>query len=548
MGKAAHSTGAAAARFDSQQKPNKMRSGSSSQPSSGAAAASMAAAHRDDGGGGKRSRRASALKAISRFAELDGDDDEEEVPARRRAKASAASAKRKGRPASDDDDDEYHEGANYNQDDARAKAAAASGSGSGKAGDARSMTKADREAELEELRGIWADPPKRTYKSPAERPGYNARREAKAYRGLRQYLDTPFDISDRGVVHIVHEQGRRLRPLLEQALAKTAAGGLPPIHLQTVCSGTDAPALALRLVSDSLSDVGVKMKVRHALSCENEPFKQAYIARNFPGVALFNDVVELASSATEAVANKGASNAASKGGGKLPKPCQKPNLPMASTSFGGERAIPQPPTGHLSVLIAGTSCKDFSARKRASGIKLDIEDMGTSGETFVATIDYLFASAFDICLLENVTSAPWAKMRGYITGRVLLKDVFSKIQSSAKSQGEKVVDVSKKGAIRETLLELEAGDRLVVTQVFPQHGLRLGAVLGGCHTRQAGKTWLDKASLAKLGLKRNGSIELKSLCDKLGLSVTDKSAALLFEMPVRYEASFMQVIAANYGD
>ena len=89
---------------------------------------------------------------------------------------------------------------------------------------------------------------------------------------------------------------------------------------------------------------------------------------------------------------------------------------------------------------------------------------------------------------------------------------------------------------------------MVVTQVFPQHGLRLGAVLGGCHTRQAGKTWLDKASLAKLGLKRNGSIELKSLCDKLGLSVTDKSAALLFEMPVRYEASFMQVIAANYGD
>ena len=76
----------------------------------------------------------------------------------------------------------------------------------------------------------------------------------------------------------MHEQGRRLRPLLEQALAKTAAGGLPPIHLQTVCSGTDAPALALRLVSDSLSDVGVKMKVRHALSCENEPFKQAYIA------------------------------------------------------------------------------------------------------------------------------------------------------------------------------------------------------------------------------------------------------------------------------
>ena len=158
-----------------------------------------------------------------------------------------------------------------------------------------------------------------------------------------------------------------------------------------------------------------------------------FFARNFPGVALFNDVVELASKAAEAAA---------KGGKAQPK---------ASTSFGGERAIPRAPAGHLSVLIAGTSCKDFSARKRASGIKLDIEDMGTSGETFVATIDYLFASAHDICLLENVTSAPWAKMQGYITGRVLLRDVFSKIQSSAKSQGEKVVDTSKKGAIKETV-------------------------------------------------------------------------------------------------
>ena len=273
---------------------------------------------------------------------------------------------------------------------------------------------------------------------PAEKPGYSAEREKKSHRGVRQFLDTPFDITDRGVVHIVKEQARRLQPLLEEALQKKtpAAGGLPPVHLQTVCSysltclltsagclpcvcttnllltylpcslltcslsylltnsqvcsGTDAPALALQIVSNELADKGVSLRVDHALSCENEPFKQAYIARNFPGVALFNDVVELASKATEAM------------GSKAPA--------KASTSFGGERAIPQAPAGHLSVLIAGTSCKDFSARKRAGGIKLDIEDMGTSGETFVATIDYLFASAHDICLLENVTSAPWAKV------------------------------------------------------------------------------------------------------------------------------------------
>ena len=210
-----------------------------------------------------------------------------------------------------------------------------------------------------------------------------------------------------------------------------------PVHLQTVCSGTDAPALALQIVSKELQEQGLSLQVHHALSCEKEPFKQAYIARNFPGVALFNDVVELAASSTASLSTK--------------------VLPRASTSFGGERAIPQAPQGHLSVLIAGTSCKDFSARKRAGGIKLDIEDMGTSGETFLATIDYLFASAHDICLLENVTSAPWAKMQGYITGRIMAKDLFSKIQSSAKSQGEKVVDTTKKGAVKETVRGVELG-------------------------------------------------------------------------------------------
>ena len=64
--------------------------------------------------------------------------------------------------------------------------------------------------------------------------------------GAPAFLDTPFDITDRGVTHIIKEQARRLKPLLEAGIKKKTvkAGGLPPIHLQTVCSGTDAPALA----------------------------------------------------------------------------------------------------------------------------------------------------------------------------------------------------------------------------------------------------------------------------------------------------------------
>ena len=95
------------------------------------------------------------------------------------------------------------------------------------------------------------------------------------------------------------------------------------------------------------------------------------------------------------------------------------------------------------------------------------QDGGTSGETFLATVDYLFAAEHDLLLLENVITAPWAKMAGFITGRARLVDVFSSIQSSAKSQGAKKVDSTKAGIIGETLLELEDGGRLVVSQVRP---------------------------------------------------------------------------------
>lgn len=114
------------------------------------------------------------------------------------------------------------------------------------------------------------------------------------------------------------------------------AGGLPPVHLQTVCSGTDAPAIALSIASKALAAEGVHLQVRHEMSCEKEPFKQAYIARNFPGVPVFSDVVELAE---RAAAGKGQAGAA-----------------MATTSFGGERAIPDAAPGELKVPIA-TSCR-----------------------------------------------------------------------------------------------------------------------------------------------------------------------------------------------
>ena len=97
------------------------------------------------------------------------------------------------------------------------------------------------------------------------------------------------------------------------------------------------------------------------------------------------------------------------------------------------------------------------------------------------------------------------------------------------------------------MLELEKADKLVVSQVFPQHGLRLGSVLSGWFTKQDGEANLTKAAIAALKLKKGSTIELKKLCEHLGLSLKDKSATLVFAMPVKYEATFMQVDSKFYG-
>ena len=63
-----------------------------------------------------------------------------------------------------------------------------------------------------------------------------------------------------------------------------------PLRVATMCSGTESPLLALGLVSRAMKNA---ITVEHVFSCEIEPFKQAYIERNFSPPLLFRDVCEL---------------------------------------------------------------------------------------------------------------------------------------------------------------------------------------------------------------------------------------------------------------
>ena len=69
------------------------------------------------------------------------------------------------------------------------------------------------------------------------------------------------------------------------------------LRVATMCSGTESPLLALELIQKSIFDQhGVKFDIEHVFSCEIEPFKQAYIERNFHPPLLFRDVCELGDS------------------------------------------------------------------------------------------------------------------------------------------------------------------------------------------------------------------------------------------------------------
>jgi hypothetical protein len=66
------------------------------------------------------------------------------------------------------------------------------------------------------------------------------------------------------------------------------------LRVATMCSGTESPLLALELIRRSiLEHYEVQFSIEHVFSCEIEPFKQAYIERNFHPPLLFRDVCEL---------------------------------------------------------------------------------------------------------------------------------------------------------------------------------------------------------------------------------------------------------------
>ncbi|TFK39834.1 hypothetical protein BDQ12DRAFT_513516 [Crucibulum laeve] len=148
------------------------------------------------------------------------------------------------------------------------------------------------------------------------------------------------------------------------------------LRVATMCSGTESPLLALELIQQSISEhYGVNLEIQHVFSCEIEPFKQAYIERNFQPPLLFRDVCELGD--TE-----------------------------AHTAYGALAPVP----GDVDLLVAGTSCVDYS---NLNNEKQDIDANGESGRTFRGMMSWVKNHRPPIVILENVCSAPWPRVKVY---------------------------------------------------------------------------------------------------------------------------------------
>ena len=168
------------------------------------------------------------------------------------------------------------------------------------------------------------------------------------------------------------------------------AGGL---RVATVCSGSDSPVIALRLVRDALkerlstgsassssssssSTSSGTLQVHHTFGCEISQMKRRCclaVAEDQGSLVMFKDVLQLGKTGKGEVSGGFAQKGKKTVEKKVTAHVKVPGTPLSPEQIGMR----------CSLLIAGTSCKDFS--------KLNIAPKGLTGggesdETFHATI------------------------------------------------------------------------------------------------------------------------------------------------------------------
>ncbi|KAL7543053.1 hypothetical protein ACHAXR_012745 [Thalassiosira sp. AJA248-18] len=186
------------------------------------------------------------------------------------------------------------------------------------------------------------------------------------------------------------------------------------------------------------------------------------------------------------------------------------------------------------MFVAGTSCKDFSMLKSCH--RKDIEDKGTSGETFLAAVEYLEQEQPAVALFENVDKAPWEKMQEYIQGRLKLSD-----RNSIKN----ITEIKKDQADADNKLKFMIDDegRYVVEEVPRQVGVKAGCVVEGF---VRGDDDPSNVQPLKASSKKSGKIvTLGQLAEVHGIDLEED--ILVMVKKARYRTHLIRLDTKHYG-
>ncbi|KAF2711651.1 hypothetical protein K504DRAFT_375054 [Pleomassaria siparia CBS 279.74] len=159
----------------------------------------------------------------------------------------------------------------------------------------------------------------------------------------------------------------------KEAVNDLRKGGVYPLKVATLFSGTESPLIALQLNSQTLEKKGLPpIEIDHLFSTEIDSGKQAYIERNFHPKILFRDARDF-----------------------IPKNDKPPVT--ATTAYGAEVEIPRV----IDLLIAGFVCKDLSS---LNAKKKTLMDGGESSDTWRALFNFAKEFRPSVILIENVKS------------------------------------------------------------------------------------------------------------------------------------------------
>ena len=346
--------------------------------------------------------------------------------------------------------------------------------------------------------------------------------------------------TNKGIVDVlVGDQVSRLGGLLVRALSSANGNNTNkgvavvgtrenPLTLGTACTGTDAPAFALKMVQE-------QMKVRL------EGLLTATATYDGVPVVTGDDAIDKRTKpvTTEAVwasvpelhfSHEFSCGTCENERAFLERNSQSIIYPGIHEVYGDAQSK-QAPLPKVNLFVAKANFRNNFAMSRATQ-QMDMEKRGRSGDTFMATIEVILQKQPQFCLLEieGDLEGSWDKMKQYVTGMIPLSDCEN-VNGSAKGQGKDIL-----------LSFEEASQKIVIEEVPSFCGVQCGVTVAGY------MQGIEGPIHPLLWPQDKGKGDTCSLSELATANKIDKKmGTLVLDRAIAYSAKMCKLDTQNYG-